>query len=1009
MDPAKLAAALTEAATFHQKGDLDKAEPLYRQILKKLPQQPDALHLLGVLTDQRGNRAQGITLVRQALAVRNAFPDAHFNLARMLLAAGDAAGAKGHYEQTLAFSPGYAKAYNGLGILYRAQRSYPEACAAFERAIRLDGRLLDAYINLCNTYRDSCNEAGILKVAAAGLAVDPNNDQLWLLRSEASFTLGHLAEGWREYEWRFVTAQQPVGKPNYALPMWKGEDLTTKGILIWCEQGVGDEIIFATMIAGVAARARRGVLQTTPRLVPLFTRSFPNVEVFGGTVPADVVRTLDVQSSIGSLGQWCRPSFRAFPAATDYLRADPTRTAALRAKYVGGRERSLLVGLSWRSANVVDGTSIPDAAEKTVGLNQWGAILNVPGVTFVNLQYGGNREAIAAAQREFGVDIIDDPDINSLADLDGFAAQVAAMDIVISSSNTAAHMAGALGVPVWCATPRALGSGRRWYWFGEGRASPWYRSMTLFRQTQAGVWSDVLAEIGLTLVNAAAGAGVLDQPAQFLERLARGYLSAGMTCEAEQAYDQASVFAPAAVHVLGESAKLKLNRGAVDDALARIERALQQEPTSADLYGLQGAILARAERFSDAVVAYRHALSYGPEQAEIYNNLGTALRRAGRAVEASESYAKAHALKPEHPSIHLNHATALSDIGRLPEALSALDALTTMQPDYVDAHYNRALTLMGLGRLKEGWKAFAWRMKRPFVHVRHEDFPQAVWAGEVLKDKHILVWTDLGLGDEILLASLIPDLAATARRVTLLCSERLVKLFRRSFPDVTVDVRKSPLPAAALSKDIDLQMSLAELGAAFRPNVQSFPTREKYLTVDGVLRDKLRRKYLAESEKNLLVGISWRSINPEIGGQKSLPLAAWLPILKVPGITFVNLQYGDCRAEIRALQSEYGVRIIDDGEINTLGDMDAVAAQVAAMDQVISISNTTVHLAGAAGVPVWVLLPKGQARLWYWFRGSDRSVWYPKAQLMTSAQEGDWGVLIAESAALLKRLVEQRT
>ncbi len=1007
MDPAKLAAALTEAATLHHKGDLDKAEPLYRQILKKLPRQPDALHLLGVLTDQRGNRAQGITLVLQALAVRNAFPDAHFNLARMLLAAGDAAGAKVHYEQTLAFSPGYAKAYNGLGILYRAQRAYPEACAAFERAIRLDGRLLDAYINLCNTYRDSCNEAAILKVAAEGLAVDSNNAQLHLLQSEAFFTLGHLVDGWREYEWRFVTPQQPVGKPDYPLPVWKGEDLAAKSILIWCEQGVGDEIIFASMIAGVASRAHRCVLQTTPRLLPLFVRSFPNIEVFGGTVPAEIVRTLDVQGSMGSLGQWVRPSFRSFPAATDYLKADPARTATLRTKYVGGRERSLLVGLSWRSANVVDGTSIPDAAEKTVGLNQWGAILNVPGVTFVNLQYGNSGDAIAAARSEFGVDIIDDPDIDSLADLDGFAAQVAAMDIVISSSNTAAHMAGALGVPVWCATPRALGSGRRWYWFGEGRASPWYRCMTLFRQAETGVWGNVLAEIGLTLVDAAAGAGVLDKPAQFLERLARGYLSAGMVREAEQAYDQALVFVPNDTHVLGESAKLKLNRGAVEGALQRIEQAIGLEPASADLCGLRGMILSRAGRFSEAVAAYHRTLSLGPEQAEIYSNLGNALRRAGRATEASESYAKAHALKPEHPSIHLNHATALSDIGRLPEALSALDALIALQPDYVDAHYNRALALMGLGRFEEGWKALAWRMKRPFVHVRHEDFPQRVWAGEDLKDKHILVWTDLGLGDEILLGSLIPDLTAAARRVTLLCSERLVKLFRRSFPDVTVDVRKSPLPAAALSKDIDLQMSLAELGAAFRPNIESFPSREEYLAVDGVLRDKLRRKYQSGREKSLLVGISWRSINPEIGGQKSLPLAAWLPILKVPGVTFVNLQYGDCRAEIEALLSEHGVRIIDDGEINILGDMDAVAAQVAAMDQVISISNTTVHLAGAAGVPVWVLLPKGQARLWYWFRGSDRSVWYPKAQLMTSAQEGDWSPLISESAAMLKRLVEQ--
>ena len=1004
MNPAKLAQHLNEAAAHHQNGDLAEAETLYRKVLKKAPQQPDALHLLGVLLDQRGHRTQGMALIRQALAVQSAFPDAHFNLGRMLVAAGDLMGAKAHYEQALALKPGHARAHNGLGIIYRAQQAYPEACAAFERALRFEPRLLEAHINLCNTYRDTCNEVGILKVAELGLAVDPKCAQLWLLRSEALLTLGRLQEGWRDYEWRFSAAQRPVCRPDYALPLWKGEDLSSKGILVWCEQGVGDEIIFTSMVADLASRARRCVLQTTSRLAPLFARSLPQVEVFAGRVPAGIAEALDVQSAAGSLGQWCRPTFRSFPSATDYLKADPGRSAALRNKYGGGRHHSLLVGLAWRSANVVDGIKIEDAAQKTLGLNQWGAILNVPGVTFVNLQYGDNREAIAAARSEFGVYIIDDGEVDALSDLDGFAAQVAAMDLVISSSNTAAHMAGGLGVPVWCAIPRALGSGRRWYWFGEGCNSPWYRSMTLFRQTHAGVWGNLLADMGLVLTEVAACAGALDQPAQFLERLARGYKSAGMTHEAEKAYDRALAFAPNGVQALRESAKLRLNRGAVDEALPLIERALAQEPNSPDLHNLRGMILARATRWADAVAAYRHALSFAPDQAEIYNNLGTALRREGHGIEASDSYAKAHSLRPEHASISLNHATALWEIDRTQEALSALDELITLQPDYVDAHYNRALVLMALGRFEEGWKAFKWRLKRPFVHVRHEDFPQPVWSGEDLRNKHVLVWTDLGIGDEILLSSIIPDVAAAARKVTLLCSERLVALFRRSFPGVTVDRRKSPLPASALSKDVDLQMSLAELGTVFRRDVTSFPERDGYLKVDEALRATLRKKYLAGREKTLLVGISWRSANPEIGVQKSLALAEWEPILKVPGITFVNLQYGDCREEVENFRHEHGVNVIDDQGINALGDMEQVAAQTAAMDLVISVSNTTVHVAGATGVPVWVLLPQGQARLWYWFRGVNRCVWYPKATLKTSGREGDWSQLIEKCAGDLARL-----
>lgn len=997
MNPAKLARQLNEAAAFHQKNDLYNAERLYRAVLKQAPRQPDALHLLGVLLDQRGDPAKGLALVRQALAVQNAFPSAHFNLGRMLDATGDVVGAKHHYDYALMLKPGHALAQNGLGILYRAQRAYAEACAAFERAIRFDPGLIEAYINLCNTYRDTCNEAGILKVADQGLAVDSQRAQLWLLRAEASFTVGRLADGWHDYEWRFITLQQPVDMQRYTLPTWKGEDLSDKGILIWCEQGVGDEIIFTSMLKGIAARAKRCVLQTTPRLVPIFARSFPGVEIYGAPVPTDLVQSLDIQSSMGSLGQWCRPTFGSFPAANDYLKADPGRTAALRAKYKGGRECSLVVGLAWRSANVTD------AVQKTIGLNQWGAILNVPGVTFVNLQYGDTRDDLDAARTNFGIEVIDDPEIDALANLDDFAAQVAAMDIVISSSNTAAHMAGALGVPTFCMIPRALGSGRKWYWFGEGRTSPWYRSMMLFRQTQDNVWTDVLADIGLALVSAAASAGVLDQPANFLERLARGYLSAGMTAEAEKTYDQAVMFPAPFARLLRDAAALKLKRGASAEALLLVEQALKQEQESPDLHNMHGMILARLHRFDDAISAYHRAITHAPAQAELYNNLGTALRKSGRNREACDAYTEAHRLKADHPSIFLNYAMALSEINKLAESLTALDELIALKPDYVDAHYNRALVLMALGRLAEGWQAFKWRMKRPQVHVRHENFPQPVWSGEPLADKHVLVWTDLGLGDEILAGSIIPDLAAAARRVTLLCSARLVPLFRRSFPSITVDTRAAPLPPSATSKDIDLQMSLAELGAAFRRTFDDFPKSQGFLAIDVNKRDTLRRKYLAGRAERLLVGISWRSTNPDIGAQKSIPLAQWMPILKVPGIVFVNLQYGDCRAEIESLRRDHGVDIIDDADINSLGDMEPVATQTAAMDHVITISNTTVHLAGGAGVPVWVLLPKGHARLWYWFRGLERCAWYPTAKLLTSPNEGDWNQLIAQCAADLER------
>ena len=955
MNPTKLARQLNEGATAHQRGDLATAERAYRDVLKHAPKQPDALHLLGVLMDQRGERIQGMMLVRQALAAQSSFPDAHVNLARMLAASGDLPGAKSHFDRALVLKPTHAHALNGLGTLFRAQRDYAKAIDAFGRAARLDPCFTDAHVNLCNTYRDADDASGLLAAASQGVAVDPAAAPLWLLRSEASFTTGDLAAGWKDYEWRFKTPQNPVERQPYTLPTWGGEKLAGKSILVWHEQAPGEEILFANMLPSVITRAARVVVQTTPRLAPLLRRSFPKAEIFDGPVPAAVAGSLDLQSALGSVGQHLRTSFRDFPNAAPHLAANAARTAALRAKYK--QPGKLLVGISWKSAHA----KVQDAAQKTVGLNQWGALLSVPGVVFVNLQYGDTAAEFAAARREFGADIIEDAEIDPIRDLDGFAAQAAAMDLVISSSNTAAHVAGAVGVPTFCMVPRALGNGRRWYWFGEGRFSPWYRSVTLFRQRSTEIWSDVIANVALALVAAAQGTGALPDPAAYLESLARGYTSAGLPGEAAMIYGAAA-------------------RTATGDKAAH-------------LFTQQGMTLARAGRFEDAAAAYQSSIALAPNEAETYNNLGNTLRRLGRAAETSAAYAAAHRLKPDHPSIFLNHAMALSEVGKLEDSLAALDSLVALKPDYVDAQYNRAMVLMGLGRLKEGWEAFQWRMKRPGVHVHHDHFPQKVWTGEDLGGKHVLVWTDLGLGEEILLAGLIPDLAAVARKVTLLCSERLLGLFRCAFPHVTVALRADPLPAAALAPDIDFQMSVAELGLAFRRDFQAFPLRPHYLTADTALRDKLRKRY--RQGANQLVGISWRSINPEIGAQKSIPLATWLPLLKTPGMTFVNLQYGDSRAEVEDLRRAHGITLVNDPDIDSLGDMERVAAQVAAMDHVVSISTTTVHLAGALGVPVSVLLPPGHARLWYWFRGLEACAWYPSVRLLAADADADQTVTAA--------------
>jgi ADP-heptose:LPS heptosyltransferase len=169
--------------------------------------------------------------------------------------------------------------------------------------------------------------------------------------------------------------------------------------------------------------------------------------------------------------------------------------------------------------------------------------------------------------------------------------------------------------------------------------------------------------------------------------------------------------------------------------------------------------------------------------------------------------------------------------------------------------------------------------------------------------------------------------------------------------------------------------------------------------------DELKRRYSAgrAAAGRPLIGISWRRAGGALMSDKSLPLAQWGPLLHVAGATFVNLQYGDTAAEIAAAAAQFGVRIISDPAVDPLVSLDAFAAQVAAMDLVISTSSTTAHMAGALNIPVWTFLPVGLGSLWHWFLERDDSPWYPSMKLFRQSHRGDWeSVLDAASGALVE-------
>ncbi|MGE3477281.1 MAG: tetratricopeptide repeat protein [Rhodospirillaceae bacterium] len=388
--------------------------------------------------------------------------------------AGESAAA---FERALALNPGNPDIHYAYSNLHNFRGDYREAAAHLETALRLRPHWPDGWNNLANQVEALGDRKGALAMFERALEQDPNNTGAFVNRGMTCLALGRFTEGWQGYARRFDDPRFPFTPRNWPWPKWNGEDLNGKSILLWGDQGVGDEVLYSSMVPEVARRAGICVLECEPRLVPIYRRSFPSLEVvsvrkgLSGSVLAG--RQFDFQCSVLDLGAQLRQSFAAFPIRPGILHADRDSSIRLRQKYLHARPENRLIGLSWRSIN-------PGMThQKSLALDAFAALFRLPNATFLNLQYGDVATDIAAAKAAQDVEILVDPDINPLIDLDGFADQVSACHAVVTVSNTTAHFAGALDVPTALYVPDARK--RQWYWFDGGAHCPWYRSVRIFR------------------------------------------------------------------------------------------------------------------------------------------------------------------------------------------------------------------------------------------------------------------------------------------------------------------------------------------------------------------------------------------------------------------------------------------------------------------------------------------------------------------------------------------------
>jgi len=442
-----------------------------------------------------------------------------------------------------------------------------------------------------------------------------------------------------------------------------------------------------------------------------------------------------------------------------------------------------------------------------------------------------------------------------------------------------------------------------------------------------------------------------------------------------------------------ETGRLHRMQGALDLALACQLEAVEADPSLVDAWCEIGWLRNKRKEFDLALEAYEKALALDPENMTVHHNLGYVLGKLEHYERALGFLEKVCERVPASNSgSWLNLAMALAAHGETRRAAQIYERILAIEPNHVTARWNRAHFLLAGHDFERGWRDYEWRFMTDGLGLPRL-LPHRPWRGEPLEGKSILITAEQGLGDQIMFASCIPDIIARAQTVIVECSARLEALFRRSFPGARVigsQQQQNP-PWLKEVGEVDFHAAIGSLPAYLRTRAADFPRHDGYFRADParVAYWKARLDALGPGRK---VGLSWRGGTHATRKRlRSLELADLRELCATPGCRFVSLQYGNCTDEIAAFGSATGVSLANWPE--AIDDYDETAALCSALDLTVSVCTSVIHLNGALGRPVWILVPS--APEWRYGFAGDRMPWYPSARLYRQDERSTWSPVLA--------------
>lgn len=482
LDPGSEASLLNLAQVLQALGSVHKASLSYELSLMVAPLNPRSHYNFSLLKASLGRKDSVVLGLERAVVCDPAFASAWFNLGFIAKEQGELLKAEACVQKSILTRPSHAHSHNNLGVILKGQGRFDQAIKCFDRAMVLDPSEVQGLLNRANASQDLKQIEKSLMLYDAVLLIDPQHVDAHLSRAFALLQNGYFEEGWLSYEWRWLDPKLSTPILITKNPQLEMHEFA-KRLLIWPEQGVGTEVMFAKFLNQVSSLAAKVMVKLDPRLMSLMQRTHPDLHFISSEVQV-LDQDFDRHLPLGSLGRWLGRDIQEIASfANHHLKVDETRKVDIIHRFKKSGVR--WIGVNWKSNSGTTGK------DRSIALETLMQALNIPHVEFIDLQYSDSTKERQELKRTLNLELKKIPELDTFNDLDGLASLISCCDWVVSVDNSTAHLAGAIGAPTLILLPLNAD----WRWLKPDTKTPWYQNTRLFWQKRMGVWDDALLDL----------------------------------------------------------------------------------------------------------------------------------------------------------------------------------------------------------------------------------------------------------------------------------------------------------------------------------------------------------------------------------------------------------------------------------------------------------------------------------------------------------------------------------